>query len=86
VRLSDLHHFCDAFLCDRRHRCVRGRQSERDQDKRPLILNDRNLYTVIAAVARVYATDPNYSRFAAVIASQKNVSQAIAAAHREAAA
>jgi hypothetical protein len=36
--LSDLHHFDDVLLCDRWHRRVRGRQSNRDQDKRSLIL------------------------------------------------
>ena len=46
-------------------------------------LNDRDLHTLIAAVARVYATDPDYARLAAVIASQENVAQAIAEARRE---
>jgi len=31
-----------------------------------------------AAVARVYATDPNYARLVAEIAGQKDVKQAIA--------
>jgi len=46
-------------------------------------LNDRNLHTLIAAVARVYATDPNYARVAASIAGQENVAQAIGEAHQE---
>ena len=46
-------------------------------------LNDRDLHTLIAAVARVYATDPNYARLAAAIASQENVAQAIAEARPE---
>jgi flagellum-specific peptidoglycan hydrolase FlgJ len=46
-------------------------------------LNDRDLHTLIAAVARVYATDPNYARVAAVIASQGDVAQSIADARQE---
>jgi flagellar protein FlgJ len=45
-------------------------------------LNDRDLHTLIAAVARVYATDPNYARLVAAIASQENVAQALAEARR----
>jgi len=46
-------------------------------------LNDRDLHTLTAAVARVYATDPDYTRLTAAIASQENVVQAIAEARRE---
>ena len=46
-------------------------------------LNDRDLHTLIAAVARVYATDPDYARLTAAIASQENVAQAIAEARLE---
>jgi flagellum-specific peptidoglycan hydrolase FlgJ len=46
-------------------------------------LNGRDLHTLIAAVARVYATDPDYARLTAVIASQENVAQAIAEARLE---
>ena len=46
-------------------------------------LNDRDLHALIAAVAHVYATDPNYARLAAAIASQENVAQAIAEARQE---
>ncbi len=46
-------------------------------------LNDRDLHALIAAVARVYATDPDYARLTAAIASQENVAQAIAEAHQE---
>ena len=46
-------------------------------------LNDRDLHTLIAAVARVYATDPNYARVAAAIASQDDVAQSIADARAE---
>jgi len=46
-------------------------------------LNDRDLQTLIAAVARVYATDPDYARLTAIIASQENVAQAIAEARLE---
>ena len=46
-------------------------------------LNDRDLHALIAAVARVYATDPNYARVAAAIASQDDVAQAIADARQE---
>jgi flagellum-specific peptidoglycan hydrolase FlgJ len=46
-------------------------------------LSDRNLHTLIAAVARVYATDPNYARVAAAIASQDDVAQSIADARQE---
>jgi flagellum-specific peptidoglycan hydrolase FlgJ len=42
---------------------------------------DRDLPSLIAAVARVYATDPTYAHLAAAIASQMNLKQAIAAAH-----
>jgi flagellum-specific peptidoglycan hydrolase FlgJ len=38
---------------------------------------DRDLHALIAAVARVYATDPNYARLAAAIARQANVAQAL---------
>jgi flagellum-specific peptidoglycan hydrolase FlgJ len=40
-------------------------------------LNDRDLHALIAAVAHVYATDPNYARLAAEIAGQENVVHAI---------
>ena len=46
-------------------------------------LNDRDLHILIAAVARVYATDPDYARLVVVIASQENVAQAIAEARLE---
>jgi flagellar protein FlgJ len=46
-------------------------------------LNDRDLHTLIAAVARVYATDPDYARLTAAIAGQENVAQAIAEARLE---
>jgi flagellum-specific peptidoglycan hydrolase FlgJ len=46
-------------------------------------LNDRDLHTLIAAVARVYATDPGYEQLVAMIAGQENVAQAIAEARRE---
>ena len=46
-------------------------------------LNNRDLHTLIAAVARVYATDPGYEQLVATIAGQENVSQAIAEARRE---
>ena len=49
-------------------------------------LNDRDLHTLIAAVARVYATDSGYERLVAAIAGQENVAQAIAAARQEASA
>ncbi len=44
---------------------------------------DRNLNALIAAVARVYATDPGYARLAEAIAGQSNVTQAIVAADGE---
>jgi len=44
---------------------------------------DRDLFAFIAAVARVYATDPNYAHLAQAIAGQANVNQAIAGALRE---
>jgi len=46
-------------------------------------LNSRDLHTLIAAVARVYATDPDYEQLVAAIAGQENVAQAIAEARRE---
>jgi flagellum-specific peptidoglycan hydrolase FlgJ len=47
---------------------------------------DHNLHALIDAVARVYATDPNYAHLANVIAGQTDVAQAIAAArHKESA-
>jgi flagellum-specific peptidoglycan hydrolase FlgJ len=49
-------------------------------------LNDHDLHTLIAAVARVYATDPGYDRLVAAIAGQENVAQAIAAARQGASA
>jgi len=45
--------------------------------------NDHDLTTLIAAVAHVYATDPNYARLVAAIAGQTDVAQAIAAARGE---
>ena len=45
---------------------------------------DRDLHALIAAVAGIYATDPNYARLAATIAGQANVAQAIAEALQEA--
>jgi len=39
---------------------------------------DRDLHTLIVAVAGIYATDPNYARLAATVAGQANVAQAIA--------
>ena len=44
---------------------------------------DHGLNALIAAVARTYATDPNYARLAAVIAGQTNVKQAIEEAVHE---
>jgi flagellum-specific peptidoglycan hydrolase FlgJ len=44
---------------------------------------DRDLASLISAVARVYATDPNYAYLAAVIASQHNVVQATGEARQE---
>jgi flagellum-specific peptidoglycan hydrolase FlgJ len=41
---------------------------------------DRDLHTLIVAVAGTYATDPNYARLAATVAGQANVAQAIAEA------
>jgi len=46
-------------------------------------LNSRDLQTLIAAVARVYATDPGYEQLVAAIAGQENVAQAIAEARLE---
>jgi flagellum-specific peptidoglycan hydrolase FlgJ len=46
-------------------------------------LNDRDLHALIASVARVYATDPNYARVAAAIAGQEDVAQSIADARQE---
>lgn len=43
---------------------------------------DRDLPALIAAVARVYATDPNYARLAAVIGDQANVNEAITQASK----
>ena len=48
--------------------------------------NGRDLNTLIAAVAQVYATDPNYARLVAVIAGQTDVAQAIAEGRTEVAA
>jgi len=45
---------------------------------------DHDLHTLIAAVADIYATDPNYARLATTIAGQANVAQAIAETHQEA--
>ena len=45
---------------------------------------DRDLHTLIVAVAGIYATDPNYARLATTIAGQANVAQAIAEALQEA--
>ena len=41
------------------------------------------LHTLIVAVAGTYATDPNYARLAAAIASQTNVAQAITDARQQ---
>jgi flagellum-specific peptidoglycan hydrolase FlgJ len=46
--------------------------------------SDRDLHTLIAAVAGIYATDPNYARLATTIAAQANVAQAITEARQEA--
>jgi flagellum-specific peptidoglycan hydrolase FlgJ len=46
---------------------------------------DRDLHTLIVAVAGTYATDPNYARLCTTIAGQANVAQAIAEALQEAA-
>jgi flagellar protein FlgJ len=43
---------------------------------------DRDLPALVAAVARVYATDPGYTRLVATITGQTNVLQAIVEAHR----
>ena len=43
----------------------------------------RDLHGLIAAVAKVYATDPHYASMVSQIACQVNVAQAIAAAHKE---
>ena len=48
--------------------------------------SDRDLHALIATVAHVYATDPNYARLVAAIASQKDVVEAIAAGRAEVAA
>jgi len=40
--------------------------------------HDHDLDTLIAAVARVYATDPGYTRLAEAIAGQINVTEAVA--------
>jgi flagellum-specific peptidoglycan hydrolase FlgJ len=45
---------------------------------------DRDLHTLIVAVAGTYATDPNYGRLATTIAGQANVAQAVAEALQEA--
>jgi flagellum-specific peptidoglycan hydrolase FlgJ len=45
---------------------------------------DRDLHTLIGAVAGTYATDPNYARLATTIADQANVAQAVAEALQEA--
>jgi flagellum-specific peptidoglycan hydrolase FlgJ len=39
---------------------------------------DRDLHTLIAAVAHIYATDPNYASLAWQIACQANVAQSLA--------
>lgn len=44
---------------------------------------DHDLRALIAAVARVYATDPNYAHLVTTIANQNNVSQAIAQAQEK---
>lgn len=44
---------------------------------------DRDLPALLGAVARVYATDPNYTHLAADIAGQPNVTRAIAEAWGE---
>jgi len=46
-------------------------------------LKDRNLPALITAVARTYATDPDYARLTTVIADQTNVAQAISEARHE---
>jgi flagellum-specific peptidoglycan hydrolase FlgJ len=45
---------------------------------------DRNLHTLIVAVASIYATDPIYAQLCTTIAGQTNVEQAIAQAFQEA--
>jgi flagellum-specific peptidoglycan hydrolase FlgJ len=45
--------------------------------------NARDLNALIAAVARVYATDPGYTHLAVTIAGQENVTEAIAMARQE---
>jgi flagellar protein FlgJ len=45
--------------------------------------HDHDLSALTAAVARVYATDPNYAHLAATIAYQGNISKVIAAVHQE---
>ena len=45
---------------------------------------DRDLHTLIVAVAGTYATDPNYARLCTAIAGQTNVAQAVAEALQEA--
>ena len=44
---------------------------------------DRDLHALIAAVAGVYATDPQYARLAGEIACQTNVAAAISTAREE---
>jgi len=44
---------------------------------------DRDLPALVTAVARVYATDPNYAHLVAAIAGQANLNQAIARAVQE---
>jgi flagellum-specific peptidoglycan hydrolase FlgJ len=44
----------------------------------------RDLHALIAAVAATYATNPQYAAIVSTIAYQKNVADAIAAAHQEA--
>jgi flagellum-specific peptidoglycan hydrolase FlgJ len=44
---------------------------------------DRDLPSLIAAVARVYATDPSYANLAAAVAGQANVKQAMAEARQD---
>ena len=39
--------------------------------------NSRDLHTLIAAVARVYATDPEYARLVGAISGQANVVEAV---------
>jgi lysozyme len=46
-------------------------------------LKDRDLPALVAAVASVYATDPNYANLAAAVGGQANVKQAIVQALNE---